>query len=169
MTNFMTAIVAGRGLLEICFDESTSSKFTSHRLLSISRLHSMTSATFSQGYALFPHVHRRKPIIYGAFGQTVSPLALLKEVTLQISSCRMTTRLETYIKSFQKKPSSVRSTEDMIITVTLWFRQSDLNRPHHPLSCYDSMLVCLYPYICHFQLFCSPQHPWLHFPTQFRS
>lgn len=46
MTNFMTAIVAGRGLLETCLDESTSSKFTSHQLLSISRLHSMTSATF---------------------------------------------------------------------------------------------------------------------------
>lgn len=105
-----------------------------------------------------------------AFGQTVTPLALLKEVTLQISSCRMTTRPETHGKSFQKKPSSDRSTEDMTITVTLWFRQSDLNRPHHPLSCYDSMLVCLYPCMCHFQLFSSPQHPyWLHFPTQFRS
>lgn len=31
------------------------------------------------------------------------------------------------------------------------------------------MLVCLYPCICHFQLFSPPQHPWLPFPTQFKS
>ncbi len=36
------------------------------------------------------------------FGQTVTPLALLKEVTLQISSCRMTTRPEIHGKSFQR-------------------------------------------------------------------
>ncbi len=119
-------------------------------------MHSMTSATFPA------HAHVEADNLWCRLVRQWL-LCFAKGSDLTISSCRMTTRPEIHGKSFQ------RNLRIWLLLSLCGSGQSALNQPHHPLSCYDSMLVCLYPCICHFQLFSSPQHPWLHFPTQFKS